>query len=110
MAQQRIAVEVASPVRLVREDDVDIEMGDRRPGERIAGHYRLSEKMGEGAMSAIWLARHEKIDRPVAVKLLPRNRRISSLERSYLTDRLVRETRIIEAIDHPAIVRAIDSG
>ena len=110
MAQQRIAVEVASPVRLVREDDVDIEMGDRRPGERIAGHYRLSEKMGEGAMSAIWLARDEKIDRPVAVKLLPRNRRISSLERSYLTDRLVRETRIIEAIDHPAIVRAIDSG
>jgi serine/threonine protein kinase len=110
MAQHLFPAAAGSPLRLVRDVDAGIETGDRRPGDLIAEQYRLSEKMGEGAMSAVWVARDEKIDRPVAVKLLPGNRQISPLERSYLTSRLVRETRITEAIDHPAIVRAIDWG
>ena len=36
----------------------------------IAGRYRLLEPLGRGAMSSVWLAEDEELERRVAVKLL----------------------------------------
>jgi serine/threonine-protein kinase len=61
-------------------------------------------------MASIWLARDERLDRPVAMKLLPNERAIPGIEKSYLTERLLREGRIISQVRHAAIVRAFDFG
>ena len=39
-----------------------------RPGHLVAGRYRLLERIGGGGMGTLWLASHELLGRPVAVK------------------------------------------
>jgi serine/threonine protein kinase len=79
-------------------------------GVLLGGKYRLSHKLADGAMGAIWEARDESLDRPVAVKLLPPSKRPSAAEWHYLSRRLLREAEIASSIRHPAIVRAFDFG
>jgi serine/threonine-protein kinase len=81
-----------------------------RIGQLVAGRYRLSQTLSEGSMGAVWLARDLVLDLPVAVKLLHRDANLSTSDRSYLTDRLMREARATAAVRHPAIVRVLDYG
>ncbi|HEV7640505.1 MAG TPA: serine/threonine-protein kinase [Gaiellaceae bacterium] len=69
--------------------------------ELIAGRYRLVEPLGRGAMSSVWLAQDEELERRVAVKLLA-----PSADRA----RFEREARAAAALSHPNICSLYDYG
>ncbi len=80
---------------------------NKRAGQapRIGG-YELQRKLGSGAMGAVYLARQISMDRPVALKLLPRR---LSRDPEYI-GRFLREARLCARLNHTNIVRAIDVG
>jgi serine/threonine-protein kinase len=67
----------------------------------IAGRYRLLEPLGRGAMSSVWLAQDEELERRVAVKMLA-----PSADRA----RFEREARAAAALSHPNICSLYDYG
>ncbi|MFL5919367.1 MAG: protein kinase domain-containing protein [Gaiellaceae bacterium] len=70
----------------------------------LAARYELLEKVGEGGMSVVWLARDRKLERDVAIKQL----------RSFVAGdpaqsrRFHREARALAALAHEHIVRIYD--
>ena len=70
-------------------------------GETIAGRYRLLEPLGRSAMSAVWLAHDDELERQVAVKMLA-----PSADRA----RFEREARAAAALSHPNICALYDYG
>ncbi|MET9436354.1 serine/threonine-protein kinase [Streptomyces sp. NPDC006551] len=75
----------------------------------LGGRYRLVEPLGEGGMGQVWEARDEKLDRPVAVKLIS----LLSGGGSHATDaraRFLREARLTARLQHPHIVTLHDVG
>lgn len=73
--------------------------------ERIRD-YELLGTLGEGGMGTVYRARHTRLDRQVALKLLPARR----LRDNAAIARFEREMKAIGRLDHPAIVRATDAG
>ena len=68
-------------------------------------HYTLAKKLGEGGMAIVYAARDERLQRPVAIKLL----RPSTLEPEAAA-RLWREARTSAAINHPNICQIYEVG
>ena len=68
--------------------------------EALAGHYALERELGRGGMAIVYLARDVRLDRPVALKLLPPD--LAAHEK--LRDRFMREARTAARLSHPHIV------
>ncbi|HYV85618.1 MAG TPA: serine/threonine-protein kinase, partial [Patescibacteria group bacterium] len=69
------------------------------PSERTLLHYRLAEKIGEGGMGVVWRALDTKLDREVAIKVLPE---IFARDAERLA-RFEREAKLLAALNHPNI-------
>ncbi len=70
------------------------------------GRYELIEEIGHGGMAVVYLARDNRLQRDVALKLLA-----AHLERKEaVMDRFAQEARIIAGLDHPHIVTIFDFG
>ncbi|WP_395374765.1 protein kinase [Marinicella sp. W31] len=65
----------------------------------IPGHAIL-DKIGEGGMSTVYLARQESLQRKVAVKVI----RTRNLSDERVLDRFVNEAKTIARLDHPNII------
>jgi len=63
-------------------------------------HYEILRKLGEGGMGEVWLARDSKLDREVAIKVLPPEM-VSDPER---LQRFQREAKAVASLNHPNIV------
>jgi eukaryotic-like serine/threonine-protein kinase len=63
-------------------------------------HYRITEKIGEGGMGAVYKAVDTHLDRPVAIKVLPPDK-VADPERKQ---RFVQEAKAASALRHPNIV------
>jgi serine/threonine-protein kinase len=68
--------------------------------EALAGHYALERELGRGGMAIVYLARDVRLDRPVAIKLLPPD----LAAHDKLRDRFMREARTAARLSHPHIV------
>lgn len=79
---------------------------DPHLGRTIAGRFRLIQKLGAGAMSSVYLARHVMIDRMSAIKILREDLGMNPNHR----ERFLREARAVNRINHPNIVEINDFG
>ena len=70
------------------------------------GAYRIEAKLGEGGMGAVYRARHIKLDKLFALKILPRH----LTDQPVLVERFEREMKAVGKLEHPHIVRASDAG
>jgi serine/threonine protein kinase len=73
----------------------------------LLGGYQLLELLGQGATGAVFRARHIKLDRIVAMKVL--NARYVGYD-ARAVRRFHEEMRAVGQLDHPHIVRATDAG
>ena len=72
----------------------------------MLGPYQIVRKLGQGGMGAVYEARHTKLKKTVAVKVLPPE----MMKSPVLITRFEREMEAVGALDHPNIVRAMDAG
>jgi len=68
------------------------------PGQSLL-YYRLVEKIGEGGMGVVWKARDTRLNRDVAIKLLPEE---VSGDAARLA-RFQREARTLASLQHPNV-------
>jgi serine/threonine-protein kinase len=66
----------------------------------VAGRYSLDRELGRGGMGVVYLARDVRLDRPVAIKLLPPE----FAAHQDLRERFIREARTAGRLSHPYIV------
>ena len=72
--------------------------------KRIGGRYRLEEPLGQGGMAEVWRAFDERMQRPVAVKMLFAH--VHPAERA----RFAREIQALARLSHPGVVPIYDLG
>lgn len=66
----------------------------------LAGRYSLERELGRGGMGVVYLARDVRLDRPVALKLLPPDR----ASHPDIREGFLREARMAARLAHPNIV------
>jgi serine/threonine-protein kinase len=72
----------------------------------VMGPYRVLERLGEGGMGQVFKARHQRLERIVALKLI----RKELLADQEIVSRFYREIQIISGLEHANIIRAYDAG
>jgi len=75
------------------------------PGRRL-GPYEILSSIGAGGMGEVYRARDTRLDRIVAIKVLPTH----LADRSELRERFEREARVVASLNHPHICTLFDIG
>ena len=75
------------------------------PGTKLLARYRIEHEIGRGGMGIVYAARDEKLERTVAIKVLP----VRAID-AETRERFLREARAAAALNHPAIVAVYDAG
>lgn len=77
-------------------------------GQLIAGHYRLVEQIGSGAMGVVWRAIDVRLERSVAVKQILPQPGVSEAERDNMRQRAMREAKNAARFQHPNAIVVFD--
>ncbi len=75
-------------------------------GTRLEQRYELGPVLGTGGMGAVFKARHLRLDRPVAIKVL----RPLLAEHDEYVERFLREAKAASKIRHRNVVEILDYG
>ncbi len=70
------------------------------------GPYEITGAIGAGGMGEVYRARDSRLNRTVAIKVLPEH----FADRSELRERFEREARTIASLNHPHICTLHDIG
>ncbi len=84
---------VAQIAGIIKSGDKELKNG------KCLGHYKIVRQIGAGGMGEVYLAEDTKLNRRVALKLLP----TSQSSDHNANRRLLREARAAAALDHPHI-------
>lgn len=87
-----------SSSRRERDDTLPAKLGE------VIGSYRLDSLIGEGGMGCVYAARHVRLGRVAAVKVL----RTSYAADAEYVERFFDEARVVNAIRHPNIIDIFD--
>ena len=71
---------------------------------RILGHYRIVERIGAGGMGEVYLARDERLQRDVAIKILPAGTLADEIART----RFRKEALALSRLNHPNVATVHD--
>jgi len=71
----------------------------------VLGNYVILDKIGEGGMGQVFKARHRRMERVVAVKVLPE----AAMSSPEAVQRFQREVKAAARLSHPNIVTAYDA-
>src|SRR5262245_57535840 len=82
------------------------EPGAAQASTVIAGRYTLLDRLGEGGMGEVWIARQtEPVTRKVAVKLIK-----AGMDSNAVVARFEAERQALAIMDHPNIAKVFDGG
>jgi serine/threonine protein kinase len=76
------------------------------PAPKQLGQYKLFERLGRGGVGVVYRARHQRLKKWVAIKLLPPER----ISNARTVARFQREMEIVGQLQHANIVAATDAG
>ena len=88
------------PARIERLNEDGSRSGSDAP--IVLRRYRLRRRLGTGGFATVWLARDDRLDREVAVKILARERVVGG--------RFEREARAAARLAHPGIVTLYEAA
>jgi serine/threonine-protein kinase len=97
---------IAAPLRrtarevILSYDDLMLTVGSR------LGPYEVLASLGAGGMGEVWRARDQRLQRDVAIKVLPEDMVANPIAR----ERFEREARAVAALSHPNILAIHDFG
>ena len=97
-----IAMSIPAPSA---KDGSEAENGHAADMPRTLGEYQLLQELGRGGMGTVYKALQTKLDRVVAVKVLPRGR----VGDRQAINRFEREMKAVGRLAHPNIVQAYDA-
>jgi serine/threonine protein kinase len=70
------------------------------------GHYRVTASLGEGGMGLVYAAVDERLERPVALKIL----HAATANNEVARERFRREARLAASVNHPHICQLYEIG
>ncbi len=91
---------VAEHARVLLGDGFDVS------GGHMVGSYEIIERLGAGGMGEVYLAEDERLNRPVALKILPAFFATNDMR----LRRFQREARAVSALNHPNILTIHEVG
>ncbi len=88
-----------------------LEIGDHLLTDRVrVGSYTLIEQLGSGGMGEVWLARHQLLARPAAVKIVREGALGAGEDAHALRLRFTREAQATADLQSPHTVQLFDFG
>ncbi len=103
---------VATPAAVAPPTPSSLRFNDR-PGDLIAGKYRLGKLLGSGGFSRVLQATHIDMEREVAIKLLDLEGAVASAGGTTAADlkaRFGREAKMSSQLKHPNTITVFDFG
>jgi len=85
-------------------------LGGKKGSPQRLGRYVIERKLGRGAMGAVYLARDPRINRAVALKVIPIEKEFEDEELEEARLRFFREAESAGRLTHPNIITVYDCG